>query len=477
MMRAQLTQAQTKAMSSSPSTSFKSLPLRLELQTNIATLAYDSMTPVQAQSLSHLLTGKDVIAQAKTGSGKTAAFAISLLNKLEVQSYRTQVLVLCPTRELAEQVAAEIRRLASTIPNVKLLTLCGGKPMGPQLASLRRDPHIVVGTPGRILKHLEKETLHLDSVKTLVLDEADRMLDMGFHDDIMKIIDKTPSSRQSLLFSATYSESIKKISKSIQSNPVDIRVEDSFRCADVDEVFILVESHERTETLFKVIAHYSPESSIVFCNTKQQCQELEKELKDKDLHALALHGDLEQFDRDQVLAQFSGKASSILIATDVAARGLDIKELAAVINFELSRDPEVYIHRIGRTARAGSKGLAVSLFTTMDKRQLKAIQEYQGAAAVTTVEKTNLVVPADFKLYPPMVTLFVNSGRKEKLRAGDLLGALTASGEIHGDQIGKITLFDKIAYVAVQQQIAKKALAILTDGKIKGRKIRVRRLL
>ena len=477
MMRAQLTQAQTKAMSSSPSTSFKSLPLRLELQTNIATLAYDSMTPVQAQSLPHLLTGKDVIAQAKTGSGKTAAFAISLLNKLEVQSYRTQVLVLCPTRELAEQVAAEIRRLASTIPNVKLLTLCGGKPMGPQLASLRRDPHIVVGTPGRILKHLEKETLHLDSVKTLVLDEADRMLDMGFHDDIMKIIDKTPSSRQSLLFSATYSESIKKISKSIQSNPVDIRVEDSFRCADVDEVFILVESHERTETLFKVIAHYSPESSIVFCNTKQQCQELEKELKDKDLHALALHGDLEQFDRDQVLAQFSGKASSILIATDVAARGLDIKELAAVINFELSRDPEVYIHRIGRTARAGSKGLAVSLFTTMDKRQLKAIQEYQGTAAVTTVEKTNLDVPTDFKLYPPMVTLFVNSGRKAKLRAGDLLGALTASGEIHGDQIGKITLFDKIAYVAVQQQIAKKALAILTDGKIKGRKIRVRRLL
>ena len=477
MMRAQLTQAQTKAMSASHSTSFKSLPLRLELQTNIATLAYDSMTPVQAQSLPHLLTGKDVIAQAKTGSGKTAAFAISLLNKLEVQSYRTQVLVLCPTRELAEQVAAEIRRLASTIPNVKLLTLCGGKPMGPQLASLRRDPHIVVGTPGRILKHIEKETLHLDSVQTLVLDEADRMLDMGFHDDIMEIISKTPSSRQSLLFSATYSESIKKISTSVQNNPVDIRVEGSFSSADTDEVFILVENHERTETLFKVIAHYSPESSIVFCNTKQQCQKLEKELKDKDLHALALHGDLEQFERDQVLAQFSGKASSILIATDVAARGLDIKELAAVINFELSRDPEVYIHRIGRTARAGSKGLAVSLFTTMDKRQLKAIEEYQGATAVTTVEKTSLDVPAAFKLYPPMVTLFVNAGRKEKLRAGDLLGALTASGEILGDQIGKITLFDKIAYVAVQQQIAKKALAILTDGKIKGRKIRVRRLL
>jgi ATP-independent RNA helicase DbpA len=466
-------------MSSSSSTifaSFESLALRPELQTNIATLSYDSMTPVQAQSLPHLLAGKDVIAQAKTGSGKTAAFAISLLNKLEAQSYHTQVLVLCPTRELAEQVATEIRRLASAIPNVKLLTLCGGKPIGPQLASLRRDPHIVVGTPGRILKHLEKETLHLDSVQTLVLDEADRMLDMGFLNDIMKIISTTPTSRQSLLFSATYPESIKKISENVQNNPVDIRVKDSFSSSDINEAFIQVEKHERTEILFKVIAHYSPESSIVFCNTKQQCQELEKKLKDKDLHALALHGDLEQFDRDQVLAQFSGKASSILIATDVAARGLDIKELAAVINFELSPDPEVHIHRIGRTARAGSKGLAVSLFTSTDKRQLKAIEEYQDTP-VTMVEKTSLDVPADFKLYPPMVTLFVNAGRKEKLRAGDLLGALTASGEIQGDQIGKITLFDKIAYVAVQQQIAKKALIILTDGKIKGRKIRVRRLL
>jgi ATP-independent RNA helicase DbpA len=292
----------------------------------------------------------------------------------------------------------------------------------------------------------------------------------------MKIISTTPTSRQSLLFSATYPESIKKISENVQNNPVDIRVKDSFSSSDINEAFIQVEKHERTEILFKVIAHYSPESSIVFCNTKQQCQELEKKLKDKDLHALALHGDLEQFDRDQVLAQFSGKASSILIATDVAARGLDIKELAAVINFELSPDPEVHIHRIGRTARAGSKGLAVSLFTSTDKRQLKAIEEYQDTP-VTMVEKTSLDVPADFKLYPPMVTLFVNAGRKEKLRAGDLLGALTASGEIQGDQIGKITLFDKIAYVAVQQQIAKKALIILTDGKIKGRKIRVRRLL
>lgn len=457
------------------STAFATLPLRPELLASIATLAYESMTAVQAQALPHLLNNQDLIAQAKTGSGKTAAFAIGLLNKLDPQSYCTQALVLCPTRELAEQVAAEIRKLASTIPNIKLLTLCGGKPLGPQLASLQRDPHIVVGTPGRILKHLDKETLHLDAVQTLVLDEADRMLDMGFHDDIMQIIGKTPASRQSLLFSATYPDGIKKISNKVQRDPVDIRVEASHHSPDIEQVFIQVEKSERVATLFKVIAHYQPESSLVFCNTKQQCQQLASELQQHDLHARALHGDMEQFDRDQVLTQFAGKSSSILIATDVAARGLDVKELAAVINFELSRDPEVHIHRIGRTARAGAKGLAVSLFTASERRRLEAIEEYQGSAA-TLVSAETLVEPANFKLYPPMVTLFINGGRKEKIRAGDLLGALTASGEITGDQIGKITLFDKIAYVAIEQKAAKLALSILADGKIKGRKFRVRLL-
>lgn len=457
------------------STPFATLPLRPELLASIATLAYESMTPVQAQTLPYLIKGQDLIAQAKTGSGKTAAFAIGLLNKLDAHSYCTQALVLCPTRELAEQVAAEIRRLASSIPNIKLLTLCGGKPMGPQLASLRRDPHIVVGTPGRILKHLDKETLHLDAVKTLVLDEADRMLDMGFHDDIMRIIGNTPASRQTLLFSATYPDGIKEISGIVQRDPIDIRVEASHNSPDIDQVFLQVEKNKRVEALFKVIAHYQPESSLVFCNTRQQCQELADELCRHDLHALALHGDMEQFERDQVLTQFSGKSSSILIATDVAARGLDVKELTAVINFELSRDPEVHIHRIGRTARAGKKGLAVSLFTVSERRQLKAIEEYQGSTA-TLASVESLTEPANFKLYPPMVTLLVNGGRKEKVRAGDLLGALTASGEINAAQIGKITLFDKIAYVAIEQKVAKLALTILADGKIKGRKFRVRRL-
>ncbi len=341
---------------------FSNLNLRTELQSSINMLGYESMTPVQEQTLSHLLSGTDLIGQAKTGSGKTAAFAIALLNKLDAQSYCTQALVLCPTRELANQVASEIRKLASTIPNIKLLTLCGGNPMGPQLASLRREPHIVVGTPGRILKHIEKETLKLSKVETLVLDEADLMLDMGFHDDIMKIISQTGHSRQTLLFSATFPEGIKQISDKVQRSPIDIRVEASHLSPDIEQIFYQVEKSERAEVLFKVIAHYRPESTLVFCNTKQQCQQVANELRQHDLHALALHGDLEQFERDKVLTQFSSKSSSILIATDVAARGLDVKELAAVINYELSYDPEVHIHRIGRTARAGNEGLAISLF-------------------------------------------------------------------------------------------------------------------
>jgi len=457
------------------SSGFATLSLRPELLKSIDELGYAAMTPIQAQSLPALLDNQDLLAQTKTGSGKTAAFAIGLLNKLEPQDYSTQALGLCPTRELAEQVAAEVRKLASSIANVKVLTLCGGKPMGPQLASLRRDPHIVVGTPGRILKHLEKETLSLNKLQTLVLDEADRMLDMGFSEDMAKIIACTNKARQTLLFSATYPEGIRDISNKVQRDPVEIRVESGDDRPDIDEIFFEVVSSERTDILYKVIAHYRPESSLVFCNTKEQCKALAEELTKRDLNARALHGDMEQFERDQVLTQFAGKSSSILIATDVAARGLDVKELAAVINYEISRDPEVHVHRIGRTARAGAKGLAVSLYTDRESRQLRAIEKYQGAA-VNKGSLATLVVPPNFKLYPPMITLFVNGGRKDKVRAGDLLGALTANREIAGDQIGKITLFDRVSYVAVEQAVAKLALTVLTEGKIKGRKFRARLL-
>ncbi|MEJ2362687.1 MAG: ATP-dependent RNA helicase DbpA [Gammaproteobacteria bacterium] len=362
-------------------TAFSSLPLRAEELDNIRALDYEVMTPIQAQSLPAILDGKDLLAQAKTGSGKTAAFAIGLLHKLDPRRYQTQALVICPTRELADQVSQEIRRLARAYPNIKVTSLCGGKPIAPQLSSLEHAPHIAVGTPGRLLQHLERGSLTLNSLQTLVLDEADRMLDMGFYDEIMQVIKRAPRQRQTLLFSATYPDEIKVISDTIQHEPVDVRIESTHDDKHIEQLFYEIEKGERTRVLTKLLEHFNPASSVVFCNRKQQCQELADELWQQGFHALALHGDLDQRDRDEVLIQFANKSSSILIATDVAARGIDIKELPLVVNFELSPDPEVYVHRIGRTGRAGHRGLAVSLFMASEARKVTEIEKFQDSPA------------------------------------------------------------------------------------------------
>jgi ATP-independent RNA helicase DbpA len=448
-----MTTSATPSATISTSTAFSSLPLTSELLANIDSLGYTEMTPIQAQSLPAILDGQDVLAQAKTGSGKTAAFAIGLLHSLDSETYKTQSLVLCPTRELADQVSKEIRRLARAIPNTKVLTLCGGKPFGPQLASLERSPHIVVGTPGRVLKHLERGSLELNRLKALVLDEADRMLDMGFYEDIMSIIDKMPQKRQTLLFSATYPDEIKTISTSIQNKPVDIRVEAVHDDKKIKQVFYEIQKGERTKTLVSLLEHYRPESTVVFCNRKQQTQELADDLWQKGFHVLALHGDLEQKDRD----------------------GLDIKDLEAVINFELSPDPEIHIHRIGRTGRAGKEGLALSLFMASESYKVNAIEDSRNNP-IKIESVSSLKTRENFKLSPQMVTLCINGGRKDKVRPGDILGALTANTSLPGKQIGKIDIFDNVAYVAVERPIAKQALKVLSEGKIKGRMFKVRKL-
>jgi len=454
---------------------FSSLGLKPELLANIETLNYLSMTPIQSQSLPNILKGKDLLAQAKTGSGKTAAFGIGLLNRLEAQDFHTQGLILCPTRELADQVGNEIRRLARAFPNIKILTLCGGKPMAPQVVSLQHEPHIVVGTPGRILKHLDKKSLNLLNINSLVLDEADRMLDMGFHEDIMRIIDQTPNNKQTLLFSATYPDEIKQISASIQNNPIEVRVESIHDNKIIQQIFYEIEKGERTKSLVALLHHYRPQSTVVFCNRKNQCQELADDLWQQGFHALALHGDLDQKERDQTLVQFSSQCSSILIATDVAARGLDIKDVNAVINFELSLDPEIHIHRIGRTGRAGKDGLALSLFMSSELPKIKAIEEYLNRS-VRIEKASSLKLRENFKLIPPMACLCINAGRKNKVRPGDILGALTANKKLSGKQIGKINILDQVSFVAIECSVAKLALKILIDGKIKGRKFRVRKL-
>ena len=454
---------------------FESLALAKPLLDNLASLDYHEMTDIQRDSLPLVLAGQDVIAQAKTGSGKTAAFGLGLLQKLSLKRFQVQGLVVCPTRELADQVSKELRRLARMVENVKVVTLCGGMPLGPQIGSLEYGAHIIVGTPGRILKHLSKRTLVLDHVETLVLDEADRMLDMGFAEDIEAIVRQTPASRQTLLFSATYPDAIQAVSTRYLKNPVMVVSESVHTDLSIEEHFYKIDEKQRLEGLATLLGHYKPESSLVFCNTKKTCDLVARHLKDRGIVAIAMHGDLEQRDRDQILVRFSNRSCSVLVATDVAARGLDIKDLDAVINYEVSRDSEVHIHRIGRTGRSGKSGLALNLFTDSELHRIKAIDTYRDSAA--TIEHISSLNGSDGEvLSPKMVTLQIDAGRKQKLRPGDILGALTANKALDASQIGKIDIANLHAFVAVERSAFEKALLTLAEGKIKGRQFKVRKI-
>jgi ATP-independent RNA helicase DbpA len=455
------------------STLFSSLPLSPAMLANLESLGYAEMTPIQAQSLPVMVKGLDLIAQAKTGSGKTAAFGIGLLNPLNPRYFGCQALVLCPTRELADQVAKELRRLARSADNIKILTLCGGVPFGPQIASLEHGAQIIVGTPGRVQQHLSKATLKLDGLNTLVLDEADRMLDMGFYDSIAEIIGQTPSRRQTLLFSATYPSGIKQLAASFMRDPQQVKAEAMHDDLQIEQRFYEIEPEQRLDAVVKLLNHHRPQSCVAFCFTKQQCQEVVDYLTSKGISAAALHGDLEQRDRDQVLATFSNRSLSVLVATDVAARGLDIEALDMVINVELARDAEIHIHRVGRTGRAGEKGLAASLVAPAEGHRAQAIEDLQ-RAPLNWQPLSSLKDQGGAPLQPLMITLCIGAGRKDKLRPGDILGALTGEAGIPGTQVGKIAIFDFQAYVAVERSVASQAFKRLSEGKIKGRTLRVR---
>ena len=454
--------------------SFCSLPLREALLKNLTSLHYDVMTPIQAHSLPTMLKKMDVIAKANTGTGKTAAFSLTVLNHLQLELYAVQALVLAPTRELADQICQEFRRLARMIPNIKVLNLSGGLPMGPQLDSLRHGAHIVVGTPGRIQKHINKSTLKLDKLQTVVLDEADRMLDMGFFDDIHKIISVCPKQRQTLLFSATYTDEIKKLSKQFMRNPQEIFIETELTEYDIEQRFYEVKSSNNKFALLKsLLIHYQPSSTLIFCNMKQKTVELADQLKQAGFSATALNGDMEQADRDLAIIRFANQSCSILVATDVAARGLDIKELPAVINFDLAFEKEIHVHRIGRTGRAGNKGLALTLTTPADAERLTAIEEIMTQPIVWGNQKAlnNSDSPIS---KPEMVTLCLSAGKKDKIRPGDILGVLTKEAGLPGDSIGKIDIGSIFAYVAIHRSQVKKAYQYLQNGKLKGRKLSVK---
>ena len=454
---------------------FSCLSLSPATRANLESLGYLEMTTIQAQSLPLILKGQDLIAQAKTGSGKTAAFGIGLLEALNPRFFGCQALVLCPTRELADQVAKELRRLARAADNIKILTLCGGVSIGPQIGSLEHGAHVIVGTPGRIQEHLRKGSLKLDGLNTLVLDEADRMLDMGFYDSIAGVIGQTPSRRQTLLFSATYPPGIQQLSAAFMRNPQRVEVESQHDDSQIEQRFYEISPEQRMDAVLRVLAAYRPESCVAFCFTKQQCQELVEVLTAAGISASALNGDLEQRDRDQVLAMFANRSLSVLVATDVAARGLDIDALDMVINVELARDAEIHIHRVGRTGRAGAKGIAISLVAPAEGHRAQAIESLQ-KAALNWHPLSSLKPREGAPLQPPMATLCIASGRKDKVRPGDILGALTGEAGIPGNRVGKIAIFDYQAFVAVERDIARQALKRLSEGKIKGRSLKVRML-
>ncbi len=471
---ATLKEASTAAATSAAG--FDSLPLKPGTLENLLSLGYVAMTPIQAASLPPALAGKDLIAQAQTGSGKTAAFALALLTNLNPRRFAVQALVLCPTRELADQVTTEIRRLARAEENIKVVTLCGGVALRGQRASLEHGAHIVVGTPGRVMDHLQREYLTLEALNTLVLDEADRMLDMGFFDDISTVARQCPAERQTLLFSATYPEGIGKLAGQFMREPLRIEVASQQAGPAIEQRFYEVTRATRYPTVALLLNHFRPVSTLAFCNTKQQCKELLAVLQEQGFSALALYGELEQRERDQVLAQFANRSCSVLVATDVASRGLDIDQLEAVINVSITPDSEVHVHRIGRTGRAGETGLALSLASMDEMGAVGKIEQYQRQESVW--HKADELTPTgNGPLLPPMVTLQLLGGRKEKIRPGDVLGALTGpDGGYSREQIGKINVTEFTTFVAVQRDIAKEAMRRLNAGKVKGKSVRVRLL-
>ena len=426
---------------------FSTLPLSRAMLTNLDTLGYTQMSAIQQHSLPYILQKKDVLAKAKTGSGKTAAFGIGLLHHLDVARFRVQSLVLCPTRELADQVAKELRRLAKCMHNVKILTLCGGESFGRQTHSLSHHAHIVVGTPGRVLKHLNKKTLTLDEMKILVLDEADRMLDMGFSEEVLAIIEQTPQKRQTLLFSATYDDEIIEISRAIQRDAVVVETVDEEQPNKIEELFYRCE--DKFDALMALLCEHNPQRVIIFTNTKLFADVLAEKLYEHKVDALALHGDLEQYERNDVLVQFSNHSSRVLVATDVAARGIDIKNISMVINYDSAHTQEIYTHRIGRTARAGEEGVAITL---CDADEAEEHQEYVAYHKEPCCE---------FSMEAQYRSVVIEGGKKDKLRAGDIVGAFIGEFGVKADDIGDINIYDRQVYVALKREKIPKSKAIV----------------
>ncbi|MHC5211042.1 MAG: ATP-dependent RNA helicase DbpA [Planctomycetota bacterium] len=460
-------------------TEFASLALLPELLAVVTELGYTRPTPVQAQSIPALLAGKDLIGQSRTGSGKTAAFALPILQRLRVEQRSLQALVLCPTRELSAQVAREVRTLGRRQPGLVVAELVGGQPIGPQSATLERGAHVAIGTPGRLLDHLGRGTLQTGSIATVVLDEADRMLDMGFGADVEAILGALPASRQTVLYSATIPRSIAALGRKHQRNAVRVTIEEPAEATpEIRQLRLVTTPAEKLHALCWLLHRHPHESALIFCNFKATVLELARTLRAAGVSAGRLDGDLDQFQRDQVLAMFRNGSVRLLIATDVAGRGIDVEDLDLVINYELPQQPDVYVHRIGRTGRAGKRGVAISLTTAGQEGRMRVIEELTGTP-VETLRRGADNDPGARRLLaqiarsPSMETVLIAAGRKDKLRKGDILGALTGeAGGLAGADIGRIEIHDRLSYVAVSQRVARHAAEQLGRGSIKGKRFR-----
>ena len=453
---------------------FKSVGLNKEMLKNLKSLGYLEMTPIQQEGLPFILSDRDFIGQANTGSGKTAAFALGILTKLDVANCNPQALVVVPTRELAEQVANEIRRLARLTSNVKVLTLSGGSEERHKIKSLKQGVHVVVGTTGRITKLLKAGMIITSNIKVLVLDEADRLLEMGSIAEIERIASFTPIARQTMLFSATFPNGIRELSGSLQENAAQVTIDSQHQMGTTKQLFFKVEEGDKGSALLRVLGAYQPESCLIFCNSREACKKVAGLLRTNKMDSLQIHSDLEQQDRTLFLIKFDNRSCRILVATDLASRGLDVKDVGAVINYDLPRDHELYIHRIGRTGRAGKEGLSLSLYTNKERETLKRIDEYLKTDCLTI--KLDELKP--FKLTPwrPfMSTMYISGGRKDGMRPGDILGALTKEAGLQGEDVGKINILEVNSYVAITPDKIKHAIAHLSNGRIKGKKFKVGR--
>ncbi|MFT4512679.1 MAG: ATP-independent RNA helicase DbpA [Planctomycetota bacterium] len=459
--------------------SFESLSLSDALIAVVGELGYTQPTPIQAAAIPALLAGRDVVGQSQTGSGKTAAFALPILQRVDIDNRSVQALVLCPTRELTAQVAREVRTLGRAHNGLKVLELVGGQPGKPQREALERGVHIVIGTPGRLLDHLGRGSLDPGSIMTLVLDEADRMLDMGFGDEVQGIVREMPSSRQTALFSATFPVAIEEMIESFQRDALRVTIETPAESVlDIRQLRLCVDRKHKLEALCWLLATHPHESALVFCNQKSVVAQITNTLDAAGVSVDRLDGDLEQFHRDQVLARFRNQSVRVLVATDVAGRGLDVEDLDLVINFEMPLQPEIYVHRIGRTGRAGKKGVAISITTSEPDLSIEAIEELTGNAIEVLSSETlsHSSLPVLLKSIagePRMETILISGGRKDKVRKGDILGALTGdAGGLRGADIGKIEIQDRLSYVAVSRRAIGDAVKSLNKGRIKGKRFR-----